>query len=263
MKRSLSVIGALMLSATAFNTQAVTLYSNFDPTAVTPDYNTTAYADLSGSCSNSSCLWINGYSAGFSFTPTATGIASLAYLPMSANYTLAGAERIYGLTITDSLGQIVARGGEYGRNVPIGTTQVYAFDLYASTSVGQSVGNGVLSPTAPELVAGETYYAYLSQTYGSMSGTYWYKSNEVPTSGQADVHCSTNGGGYCAYWAGYWAYPLGYSFTAPMTDFLPALTITDGTGYGPAPSAVPVPAAAWLFGSGLLGLVAVARRRQQ
>ena len=28
-----------------------------------------------------------------------------------------------------------------------------------------------------------------------------------------------------------------------------------------APSVVPVPAAAWLFGSGLLGLVAVARRK--
>jgi hypothetical protein len=30
----------------------------------------------------------------------------------------------------------------------------------------------------------------------------------------------------------------------------------------PAPSAVPVPAAAWLFGSGLLGLVGVARRKK-
>ncbi|MDT8283315.1 MAG: VPLPA-CTERM sorting domain-containing protein [Gammaproteobacteria bacterium] len=28
------------------------------------------------------------------------------------------------------------------------------------------------------------------------------------------------------------------------------------------PSAVPVPAAVWLFGSGLLGLVGVARRRK-
>lgn len=30
---------------------------------------------------------------------------------------------------------------------------------------------------------------------------------------------------------------------------------------GPTPSAVPVPAAAWLFGSGLLGLVGIARRK--
>ena len=30
----------------------------------------------------------------------------------------------------------------------------------------------------------------------------------------------------------------------------------------PAPAAVPLPAAVWLFGSGLLGLVGVARRRR-
>ena len=35
----------------------------------------------------------------------------------------------------------------------------------------------------------------------------------------------------------------------------------EGTIASTAPSAVPVPAAAWLFGSGLLGLVGVARRK--
>ena len=42
----------------------------------------------------------------------------------------------------------------------------------------------------------------------------------------------------------------------------------DGTPYtevyniAVTPSAIPVPAAVWLFGSGLLGLVGVARRRK-
>lgn len=35
----------------------------------------------------------------------------------------------------------------------------------------------------------------------------------------------------------------------------------DNPGLNVTPSAVPVPAAAWLFGSGLLGLVAVAKRK--
>jgi hypothetical protein len=37
--------------------------------------------------------------------------------------------------------------------------------------------------------------------------------------------------------------------------------LTLGGTVATTPSAVPVPAAAWLFGSGLLGLVGVARRR--
>jgi hypothetical protein len=58
-------------------------------------------------------------------------------------------------------------------------------------------------------------------------------------------------------------------FAAHVTDFGTSDTsITSaffGGGDGPdfPPAAVPVPAAVWLFGSGLLGLVGVARRRSQ
>ncbi|MDO9460152.1 MAG: hypothetical protein Q7N95_08575, partial [Alphaproteobacteria bacterium] len=227
----------------AGTSQAAVLYGNFDPTATAPvDYSTSAYADLSGSCSTSNCLWINAYSAGFSFVAESTGLAAKAFLPMKATYTVAGAERIYGLTITDQAGGIVARGGILGRDAPIGVTQVHEFDLFASTHAGQPVASGVLSATAPELQAGSSYNVFFSQTYGSMSGAQWMKSDAVPTSGQAFTQCQTNGGSYCAYWGGSWIYPLGYSYTAPMTDFLPALVITDGAGLSArAPQTVPLP----------------------
>lgn len=264
MKTRLSRLAvALALALAAGASPAAVIYGNFDPTASAPvDYSTSAYADLSGSCSTSNCLWINAYSAGFSFVAEATGLAAKAFLPMKATYTYAGAERIFGLTITDQAGGIVARGGFYGRDAPIGVTQVYEFDLFASTHAGQAVASGVLSATAPELLAGETYNVFFGHTYGSMSGAQWMKSDEVPTSGQAFTQCQTNGGSYCAYWGGSWIYPLGYSFTAPMTDLLPALVITDGRGYearGAAAQTVPLPASWALAG---LGLAALAWQRR-
>jgi hypothetical protein len=53
-----------------------------------------------------------------------------------------------------------------------------------------------------------------------------------------------------------------YDPTRPENDYLQGLTFAlNGDGFL-MPSAVPVPPAVWLFGSGLLGLVAVARRKK-
>ena len=50
--------------------------------------------------------------------------------------------------------------------------------------------------------------------------------------------------------------------TAPFPDHNAAFDITEMTITNITPSAIPVPAAVWLFGSGLLGLVGVARRKK-
>ena len=257
-----SMAAAALFAASA---RAGALYGNFDPFAATADYRTTQYADLSGSCNGAiGCTWINAYSASFDFTAEASGTLAKAFLPMLATYTMPGAERIYGLTLTNSAGEVVARGGFYGRDAPIGTTQVYEIDLFASLHAGQAVPNGVLAADALEMVAGETYTAHFAQTSGSMSGAQWMKSDEVPAGGQARVHCATNVGGICAVfdWAlGGWTYPIGVSYTAAMTDYLPALHLA-GTFSGPTPpSGVPLPSTAALLGAAGLASVWVRRRR--
>ena len=54
---------------------------------------------------------------------------------------------------------------------------------------------------------------------------------------------------------------LQIGFSTETTGFQDTGIIYDNLSF--APTAVPVPAAVWLFGSGLLGLVGVARRRKQ
>jgi hypothetical protein len=229
------------------------------------NHSTTQYADLSGSCNGAiGCTWINAYSASFDFTAQASGTLAKAYLPMKATYTMLGAERIYGLTIRNSGGQIVARGGFYGRDAPIGQMQIYEIDLLASLGAGQSVANGVLAPDALELLAGETYSVHFAQTFGSMSGAHWMKSQVAPGPGQARVHCQTNVGGVCAEWnwaLNGWTYPLGVSYTAPMTDFLPALQLAGRLSSPTPPSGVPAPSTPALLLAAGVAAALVRRRR--
>jgi hypothetical protein len=53
---------------------------------------------------------------------------------------------------------------------------------------------------------------------------------------------------------------LQFGFSATASNYSPSGIFYDNVSF--APTAIPVPAAVWLFGSGLIGLVGVARRRK-
>jgi hypothetical protein len=170
---TLAAASALALAALAQPASALTLYSNFDPLAVMPpDYQPTVTSSLSGSCGTVTCGFINAFSVGFTFTPTASGEAGRAYIPFELLSKVPGAENIYGLTITNADDEIVARGGitqsQIAANTVPGTKTVY-FDLLPNNSAGQAVGSGLMAPDAPQLDLGETYTAYYEQSFGSLS----------------------------------------------------------------------------------------------
>ena len=75
--------------------------------------------------------------------------------------------------------------------------------------------------------------------------------------GVADIVCVTGSG--CGNGANY---ILDYSATVPVGDISGFGSVRYALHLEGAISAVPVPAAVWLFGSGLLGLVSVARRKK-
>lgn len=250
--------GALVAATLASPAIAGPLYSNFNPEASGPvDYQTDHYADISGYCANYFCTsHFNIFSASFSFTATGTGVAGYAYLPLHHISGVVGngaAERFYRISILNSQGQVVVQGGLLGRHVPRGDMDVYEFELNREYEAGQVLA------ASDELQAGETYTAYFHQRYGALSQTHWMSSHQVPTSGQAQAHCRLNTGAVgCASWvdgAG-WVQPWGPGvYDRPITDFLPALALSEGRWETPAvvPNGVPEPASLALVLAALAG----------
>jgi len=81
----------------------------------------------------------------------------------------------------------------------------------------------------------------------------WTTSDNIPVLTIYD--CPVSGGGACSGNT----LPMA---TAPFPGTTPAFNGTTADDF-PVSGAVPVPAAVWLFGSGLVGLVGVARRRKR
>lgn len=237
---------------------ALTLYANYDPLQTGPvDYQTGNTASLSGYCNGSfTCNAINVYSVGFTFTPSSTGYAGHAYIPFDLLSRVSGAENLFSISINDGDGYLIARGTRSLSSLAANTitdTDTVVFDLTQETAIGY----GDPLPDGPLLQEGETYSLYFHQFFGSMATNVWYKSNEVPEDGQATQYCRTNVGGTCAWWVGYWQ----AEYDALITDYLPAIAITDAEGYTDAPAPTPEPASLALLALGLAGLATARRRR--
>lgn len=106
--------------------------------------------------------------------------------------------------------------------------------------------------------------------YGSITVTAAQNSTSQTISLNADALAALNligqsGGGE---WGFGMAMDLDLGYTLPAGEFFGYKRILRGSSFANPDgqltmSVVPVPAAVWLFGSGLIGLVAIARRRQQ
>lgn len=123
------------------------------------------------------------------------------------------------------------------------------FDTHSSTVTWSGTGT---SANAGDAYGNFTYSFHLTGNQVA-AGTFfdWNGNNNIPVLTIYD--CPVSGGGVCN----------GVSLPMATAPFPGASPKFNGTSADDFPvSGVPVPAAVWLMGSGLLGLVGVARRRK-
>ena len=150
------------------------------------------------------------------------------------------------------------------------------------TDVTGDIGGGTWSVASPSPFFGFTWTAHSGTTFGP--GTYTFDTIEGGVYTNVVVGAGQVGGHILFNWntaadidvvnvwdvAGdVYSSVAVTSGTPPVVNGQPGLAMIDGAFPGmnanfnfTAPAAVPVPAAVWLFGSGLLGLVGVARRKK-
>ena len=132
-----------------------------------------------------------------------------------------------------------------------------------------ATGTG-LNTTTPDGIAGTvadagapTSAVFSQFSWGGQFGTNLFPLS--PTGGVFNTNTATQGGAGCAIGSANVCYELAWdSFISPQGGFSgDTIWHLEGVATLDAPvNLVPIPAAAWLFGSGLIGLVGVARRRR-
>ena len=148
-----------------------------------------------------------------------------------------------------------------------GTTYNSTFAFDGSTDVGYNI-------SAPGTVyAGSTASELANMFYNVLGNTGYYDTSGVTTGCTEPNYCLTNTGPFGKvsirhYWSATeyaripewaWLFEMGtgYQLMFSKTVYSSAWAVQSGDV-----SAVPVPAAVWLFGSGLIGLVGLARRKK-
>lgn len=126
--------------------------------------------------------------------------------------------------------------------------QLRAFDVANSFTVQTTAD---IMPTAPLTTVDNKYHNWTATANLDLSGADWQKASAVNFTIENILEASTSARGSKAF--------VDKKFAGMQITVGAGQTGGGDDGSGP-PAAVPVPAAMWLFGSGLLGLVGISRR---
>lgn len=152
-----------------------------------------------------------------------------------------------------------------------GTASGFSGGISGVFGVGTITPNGLLETA---LVSGTGSLSIFDGSQTLTAVLNWVDIATVGTGGILNVlgaanlnniaYSGTNGDLLALFNAGTGTQTATFQFTSPtsLTDLFTTSTTTTSTSFSGSINPIPVPPALWLFGSGLLGLVGIARRKK-